>query len=58
MKKRIEQHKRDVEFGRINSNVIARHAMDYNHHINWEKAICLEKEKMIIPEKDFRRHIH
>ena len=59
MKKRIEQHKKDVEFGRSNSNMIVRHVEEHNHQIDWDNAICLEKEKKnIIPKEYFRKHIY
>ena len=45
MSKRIKQHKRDVEFGRSNSNAIARDIEEHNHQIHWDNAVCLEKEK-------------
>ena len=36
MKKRIEQHKKDVNFGRTN-NMIAKHVKNSNDQIDWEK---------------------
>ena len=50
MKKRIE-HKKDVEYEWISNNAIARHIGEFNHEIDWEKTICLEKEKRLFPGK-------
>ena len=51
MKKRIEEHKKDVEYEKISNNAIARHVGEFNHEIDWEKTICLEKEKRLFPWK-------
>ena len=48
-KKRIK-HKKDVKFGRTN-NAIAKHVGEYDHRIDWEKIICLEKEKRLYSSK-------
>jgi len=47
MRKRIEQHKKDVEYRRTSNSVIVRHVEEFNHEIDWDKAICLEKEKRL-----------
>ena len=51
MKKRMEEHKKDAEFRRISNSAIARHVEEFNHEIDWEKAICLGKEKRLFPRK-------
>ena len=51
MKNRTEQHKKDVEFGRSYSNVIVKHVEEHNHQIDWDNAMCLEKEKILYPRK-------
>ena len=33
MKKRIEEHKKDVDFKRISNSVIAKHVDEFNHEI-------------------------
>ena len=40
------------------SNATARHLKEHNHQIGWDNAMCLEKEKKIIPKEDFRKHIN
>ena len=47
MKKRIEEHKKDVKFRRIGNSAME----EFNHEIDWDKAICLEKEKRLFPRK-------
>ena len=47
MEKRIGQYKMDLKFGRTSNKAIARQVGEYNHQIDWEKAICLEKEKIL-----------
>jgi hypothetical protein len=56
-KRRTEQHTKDVEFGRSNSNAIPRHVEEHNHKIDWDNAMCLEKEKNI-PKENFRKHLY
>ena len=34
MKKRIEEHKKDVEFKRISNSAIARHVEEFKHEIH------------------------
>ena len=51
IEKRIKQHKKNVEFGRVENNVIARHVKEKEHQIEWEKAVVLEKEKRMFPRK-------
>ena len=47
MKKRIDQHKKDVEY----SSAIARHVEQLDHEMDWTNSECLEKEKRLIPRK-------
>ena len=47
MKKTIEEHKKDVKFRRIGNSAME----EFNHEIDWDKAICLEKEKRLFPRK-------
>ena len=35
----------------MSNNAIARHVGDFNHEIDWEKTICLEKEKRLFLRK-------
>ena len=51
MEKRMKEHKKDVEFRRISNSAIARHVEEFNHEIDWDKAICLKKEKRLFPRK-------
>ena len=44
-------YKNDVEYERISNNAIARHVGEFNLEIDWEKTICLEEEKRLIPKK-------
>ena len=37
MRKRIEQHKKDVEFRNMSSSAIARHVDEYKHEMDWDK---------------------
>ena len=41
-----------MEYERISYNSIARRVEAFNHEIDWEKTICLQKEKRL-----FRRNI-
>ena len=41
----------NVEFGRVESNAIARHVKEKGHRIEWDKAVVLEKEKRMFPRK-------
>ena len=47
MEKRIQQHKKDVEYGRTENSAIARHAEQFKHEIDWTNAECLETEKRL-----------
>ena len=40
------------------NNTIARHVEEYNHQIDWDNTVCLEKEKKFISKEDFRKHIY
>ena len=51
MRKRIEEHKKDVEFRRISNSAMARQVEEFNLEIDWDKAMCLEKEKKLFPRK-------
>jgi GIY-YIG catalytic domain. len=51
MKKRIEEHKKYVEYERISNSAIARHVGEFNHENDWEKTIRLEREKILFPRK-------
>ena len=51
MRKRIEEHKKDVEFRKTSNSAIARHVEEFNHEIDWDKAMCLEMEKRLFPRK-------
>ena len=51
MKRRIDQHKTDVQFGRTISSALARHTQQLAHEMDWANAECLEKEKRLIPRK-------
>ena len=51
IEKRIKQHKKDVEFERVESNAIAKHVKEKGHKIEWDKAVVLEKEKRMFPRK-------
>ena len=41
-----------IQVALINNNAIARHVMDNNHQIDWEKTICSEKKEK---KKDYTR---
>ena len=51
MKKRIEEHKKVVGVRRISNSAMARHVEEFDHEIDWEKTIGLEKEKILFPRK-------
>ena len=51
MKKRIDQHKKDVQFRRTLSSAIARHVEQSEHEMDWDSVECLENEKRTIPRK-------
>jgi hypothetical protein len=35
MNKRVQQHKKDVEYGRTPNSAIARHTEVFKHEIDW-----------------------
>ena len=43
--KRVQQHKKDVEYGRTANSAIARHAEQFKHKIDWSNTECLETGK-------------
>ena len=45
MEKRIQQHKKDMEYGRTANSAIARHTEQFKHKIDWTNMECLETEK-------------
>ena len=48
MKKRIDQHKKDVQLGmKISSAIIARHTEQLEHEMDWANTEYLEKEKLV-----------
>ena len=49
-KKKIGQHKKDVQYIRENS-VVVNHVMEQKHPLDWERVTCLEKETRKIPRK-------
>jgi len=51
IEKRIKQHKKDVEFERVENNAIAKHVKEKGHRIEWNKAVVIEKEKRLFPRK-------
>ena len=51
MEKRVQQHKKDVEYGRTANSAIARHTEEFKHEIDWTNAECLETEKRLLKEK-------
>jgi hypothetical protein len=51
MRKRIEEHKKDVECRRMSNSAIARQVEEFNQEIDWDKAMCLEKEKRLFARK-------
>ena len=53
MRKRIDEHKKNVEFRRTSNSAIARHVHveEFNHEIDWDKVMCLEKENRLFPRK-------
>ena len=58
MGKRIKQHRKDVDYERIDYNAIARHVKEEGHKIDWESAVVLEKERMKIPRKNTGGNIY
>ena len=51
MTKRVQQHKKDVEYGRTGNSAIARHTEQFKHKIDWSNTECLETEKRLFPRK-------
>ena len=41
---------KDVQYGRDNSAVV-KHATEYSHKMEWEGAICLDRETRTVPRK-------
>ena len=51
MEKRVQQHKKYVEYGRTGNSAIARHTEQFKHRIDWTNTERLETEKRLFPGK-------
>ena len=58
MNKRVQQHKKDVEYGRTGNSAIARHTEQFKHKIDWSNTECLETEKKVISTQNYRKCVH
>ena len=58
MEKRVQQHKKDVEYGRTGNSAIARHTEQFKHKIDWTNTECLETEKKVISTQNYRKCVH
>ena len=58
MEKRVQQHKKDVEYSRTGNSAIARHTEKFKHKIDWTNLKCLETEKKVTYTQNYRKCIH
>ena len=54
MKKRIDEHKKDVEFRTISNSAIARLVEQFNHEIEWGKDDLPGEIKEIVSRENTR----
>ena len=54
MTKRVQQHKKDVEYGRTGKSAIARHTEQFKHKIDWSNR----NRKKVISTQNYRKCVH
>ena len=52
MRKKMEQHMKDVKFGRT-SSATAKHVEESVHQIDWDKTLLGERKE--VSKEDFRK---